>query len=84
MKTLIDKLAQDWAKIKKLDREIEKTRPWELENNELEESLENAVTIIRDIGYNLKPFLPETAEKIEKQFSGPKIKSGKPLFPRLA
>ena len=28
-------------------------------------------------------FDPETADKIEKQFAGPKIKSGSSLFPRL-
>ncbi len=72
-----------WADIKKLDGEIEKTRPWELKGSELKKCLEDATTTIRNIAYNLKPFLPETSEKIEKQFKGPKIKSGEPLFPRL-
>jgi methionyl-tRNA synthetase len=72
-----------WADIKKLDRSIEKTRPWELEGRELKKNLASAVSIIRKIAYNLKPFLPGAAEKIEKQFAGPKIKAEKPLFPRL-
>jgi len=72
-----------WADIKKLDGEIEKTRPWELKGSELKKCLEDATRTIRNVAYNLKPFLPETAEKIEKQFKGPKIKSGEPLFPRL-
>jgi hypothetical protein len=38
---------------------------------------------IRDIAALLKPFLPETSEKIEKQFAGPSIKSEGPLFPRI-
>ena len=38
---------------------------------------------VRQIATDLRPFLPETAEKIEKQFKGPTIKSQKPLFPRL-
>lgn len=77
-------LEEIWANIKKLDIEIEKAKPWEQEGDKLKECLENAVTNIRNIAYNLGPFLPETAEKIEKQFTGPKIISGKPLFPRLA
>jgi methionyl-tRNA synthetase len=76
-------LEKIWTDIRNLDQKIEETRPWELKGSELKENLENAVSIIRNIAYNLKPFLPETAEKIEKQFVGPKIKAGKPLFPRL-
>lgn len=72
-----------WTDIRNLDQKIEETRPWELEGDNLQENLENAVSIIRNVAYNLRPFLPETAEKIEKQFVGPKIKAGKPLFPRL-
>ncbi len=72
-----------WTDIKSLDQSIEKTKPWELKGEELKENLDKAVFIIRNIAYNLKPFLPETAEKIEKQFAGPKIKAEKPLFPRL-
>ncbi len=34
------------------------------------------------IATNLKPFLPQTSEKILTQYKG-KIKSGEPLFPRL-
>lgn len=77
-------LEEVWKDIRNLDQKIEETRPWELEGTKLKENLESAVSIIRNIAYNLRPFLPETAEKIEKQFAGPKIEAGKPLFPRLA
>jgi methionyl-tRNA synthetase len=77
-------LEEIWTDIRNLDQKIEETRPWELEGNKLKENLENAVSIIRNIAYNLKPFLPEAAKKIEEQFAGPKIKAGKPLFPRLS
>ena len=73
-----------WADIKSLDQSIEKTKPWELKGEELKENLDKAVAVVRNIALNLKPFLPETAEKIEKQFTGPKIKAERPLFPRLA
>ena len=77
-------LEEIWADIRNLDQKIEETRPWELEGDKLKENLDKAVLTIRNIAYNLRPFLPETAEKVEKQFTGPKIKGGNPLFPRLA
>ncbi|MFZ5932572.1 MAG: class I tRNA ligase family protein, partial [Patescibacteria group bacterium] len=71
--------------IKWLDQLINERKPWSIEDKKgLELSLNLFVSNIRDIAYNLKPFLPETAEKIENQFAGPKIKSARPLFPRLA
>lgn len=38
---------------------------------------------ILKLALDIKPILPETAEKIETQFKGPKIRSGTPLFPRI-
>jgi methionyl-tRNA synthetase len=66
-----------------LDQEINKVEPWKLEGKPLKEFLDDAVSDIRTLAQNLLPFLPETAEKIQAQFKGPKIKSGKPLFPRI-
>lgn len=66
-----------------LDQEINKVEPWKLEGNELNEFLQKAVANIQTLAFNLLPFLPETAKKIERQFRGPKIKSSKPLFPRI-
>ena len=72
-----------WSEISKLDQKINQEEPWKLKDNDLKVFLESAVESIKHIAYNLKPFLPETAEKIEKIFSGPKIRSSEPLFPRL-
>ena len=72
-----------WTKIKELDILINAKKVWTLEGDELQKVLEFLVTDIRQIAHDLKPFLPETAEKIEKQFGSSKIKSGQPLFPRL-
>lgn len=71
-----------WQKIKELDVLINKVEPWKLEEKELKEFLDKVVPEINLIAFNLQPFLPETAEKILKQFDG-KIKTGSPLFPRL-
>jgi len=72
-----------WKEIGFCDKLIDREKPWELSGKKLKTVLEKLVKEIRQISYNLKPSLPETAEKIEKQFKGPKIKSEKPLFPRL-
>jgi len=66
-----------------LDYSINKEEPWKLTGENLKEFLTGSVSIIRNLSFNLRPFLPATSEKIEKQFLGPKIKSGLPLFPRL-
>ena len=72
-----------WTEITVLDQHVNQEKPWELKGNALKEVLSWLVEEIRGISYRLKPFLPETAEKIEEQFSGTKIKSAAPLFPRL-
>jgi len=77
-----------WLNIETLDIKISKQKPWELvktnsEISRLHRYLDNYITEILIIGALLKPFLPQTAEKIEEQFKGPKITSGKPLFPRI-
>src|SRR3989344_4986609 len=74
-----------WSKIRKADKLIDQEKPWELtkkDKKEADEVVTDLVDKIRIINIHLKPFLPETAEKIEKQFTGPKITSGSPLFPR--
>jgi methionyl-tRNA synthetase len=67
-----------------LDGIVSKDEPWKIEDKAvLKEKLESYATNILGLAFNLKPFLPQTAEKIESQFKGPKIKSSTPLFPRL-
>ncbi|MBI3366021.1 methionine--tRNA ligase [Candidatus Roizmanbacteria bacterium] len=76
-----------WKKITDLDKLINKERPWELlktNDKRLKTILGHAVDQIQEIAVLLQPFLPETAEKIQDQFRGPKIKSEKPLFPRIS
>ncbi len=73
-----------WNEIKILDQQINTVEPWKItDQKKLTQVLQSAVDGILRISNELKPFLPETAEKIEKQFRGPKITSGKPLFPRI-
>ncbi len=72
-----------WEKISYLDEYLEQKKPWEKTGLHQIVRWEELVEGIRQIAYNLQPFLPETAQRIQKQFAGPKIKSEKPLFPRI-
>jgi len=78
-----DALAIIWGWIADLDKKIETDKPWVLSPESLKLRLDDYVNQIRMIATALQPFLPDTAEKILAQFSGPKIKSGEGLFPRI-
>lgn len=75
-------IAVVWKLITEADKKINEEKPWELEGDKAKAVLGDLVKRIQAIGYNLQPFLPETAEKILKQFSG-QIKSQPSLFPRI-
>lgn len=73
-----------WNEIKTLDQQINIAEPWKItDEKQLTTILQTTVNGILSIANELKPFLPETSAKIESQFRGPKIKSDKPLFPRI-
>ena len=77
-------LTNIWGKIRFVDTKINKNEPWKIKDlKKLEIVLWEYIGDIISISYDLQPFLPETAEKIEEQFKGPKITSEKPLFPRI-
>ncbi|PIQ06803.1 MAG: methionine--tRNA ligase, partial [Candidatus Nealsonbacteria bacterium CG18_big_fil_WC_8_21_14_2_50_37_10] len=68
-----------WDLISFCDRYIEKERPWQ-ESKKQKEVISNLLFAISNIAEMLKPFLPETSEKIFKQL---KTKKSQPLFPRI-
>ncbi len=75
-------IAVIWKLITEANKKVNLEKPWELEDEKAKIVLEDLVKRIQAIAFNLQPFLPQTAEKILKQFSG-EIKSGSPLFPRI-
>jgi len=76
-------LKEIWGWITETDKNIEEVKPWTLSGEELKKALIPWIEEIKIIAVSLQPFLPETAEKILKQFAGPTIKSEAPLFPRI-
>lgn len=65
-----------------LDRRINEEKPWELNGAKLKKAITPIAQEVREIAFNLSPFLPQTAEQILGQFTG-KIEAAKPLFPRI-
>lgn len=76
-------LAAMWERIKKIDKEINETKPWEKDTKNLDKIIFPMVEEIQQIAIDLEPFLPETSSKILAQFKGKIAKSKTPLFPRL-
>lgn len=76
-------LEEIWDQIRKINVLINTVEVWKLSDQDRKTVLESLVKPVRQIAVNLKPFLPQTADKIEKQFKGPKITYQKPLFPRI-
>ena len=69
--------------ISESDKLIENTKPWELEKNNQEafnEVMDKLITNLFSIYNTLKPFMPETAEKIKKALEA---KGAEILFPRI-
>jgi len=79
-------LEEIWKEINWANKYIEEKRLWELvKNNEAEarKVLEELFITIYDVAENLKPFMPETAEKILKILDSAEAKKGEVLFPRV-
>lgn len=73
-----------WGIITLTDVAINNDKLWEgVSTQRANEALSFYVENIRQIAFDLQPFLPETAEKILKQFASDQIKSQPPLFPRI-
>jgi methionyl-tRNA synthetase len=65
------------------DKYLADQKPWTKSGAEQAKILEHAVQHILITAFHLRPFLPETADKILTHFTQPKIVALKPLFPRL-
>lgn len=72
-----------WQKIKDADALINEKEVWKQTGEEKKKVLTDLVNRLRQIGTDLRPFLPETAERIGAMFAGGEIKRGENLFNRL-
>jgi methionyl-tRNA synthetase len=68
-----------WQIISFCDKHISQEKPWQKTKKQTE-TINDLVLALNEIAQLLKPFLPETSEKILKQL---KTKKSQPLFPRI-
>ncbi len=85
---LNEALAALWELISFGDEYVNNKAPWKIADLEAKRAaIYNLVVILDNVAAMLKPFLPETAEKITKSIvwekDGLKIKKAEVLFPRL-
>ncbi len=73
-----------WDELRRDDEELSNKKPWTIKDvDEKKKILEPVAQNILDVAEILQSFLPETAEKIIKQFSAEQVKKGEGLFPRI-
>lgn len=75
-----------WEKVQKINREIDEQKPWALakdgETEALKQCLRGLIVELLNANYMLKPFIPQTSEKIAAVFSDPIVPPETPLFPK--
>lgn len=76
-------LEEIWKSIAMVEKRIDETQPWKLEGKKLQATLMELVAHLRQVGYELSPFMPDTSVAILEIFKGPEIRKPSPLFPRL-
>jgi methionyl-tRNA synthetase len=59
---------------------VQNKKPWETKDKKVLYELKESILKIAEL---LSPFIPETSEKITKQFSAKKIKKGEILFKKI-
>lgn len=73
-----------WEVVKNSDETLSKAAPWKLtDKTEIETVLRPLAQTILNLAYLLEPFLPSSAQNIQRQFGASQIKKGEVLFPRL-
>lgn len=73
-----------WSMLSALDKHITENEPWSIKDTErLRNVLTFEVNEMRKIARIIEFFIPETAQKIQKQFNGEKIIAEGGLFPRI-
>lgn len=74
--------------VRAIDEEIEQTKPWAMAKSEkvsdIQPLLDKWGTMLLDVALYLRPFMPDTAETMEKSLRVEQITKVEPLFPRLS
>ncbi|MCM8792310.1 MAG: methionine--tRNA ligase [Candidatus Omnitrophica bacterium] len=80
-------LERVWELINMTNKYIEDKKPWSMFKENKIEDLKVFINVliraIREVAYNLSPFMPATSNSILEQLGDREIKKGKLLFPRI-
>jgi methionyl-tRNA synthetase len=71
-----------WKKIRNLNKEINEAAPWNKSKEERKDFLTQSLLDLRQIGFELSPFMPNAGQKIIESCTG-KVNKSKPLFPKI-
>jgi methionyl-tRNA synthetase len=72
-----------WSKINALDQKLAVEKPWEIKDEaQLSSALKPHIEELINIGFALRPFMPDTSAKILDIFTKDKIVKGEGLFGR--
>ncbi len=73
-----------WEKVQGLNRKIDEEKPWSLaktgETEKLNLVMKELIVELLNVSEMLKPFIPDTAEKIDEIFADPIVPPETPLF----
>lgn len=78
-----EELARIWNDIRTLDKKINDDAPWKLEGAQLKTVIAVYAKALLRIGVALKPFLPETGDRVVEIFTKPAVTKPHPLFSRV-
>lgn len=75
-----------WERVQGINRRIDEEKPWALakagEKEMLEKCMKEMISDLVSVAHMLRPFIPNTAKKIEDVFSGNIVPPEAPLFPK--
>lgn len=71
-----------WKNIKNINKSIDNFAPWKKKKNQRKKFLLDQLLELKKIAFHLKPFMPDTSEKIFKSING-RIKKIPPIFPKI-
>ncbi len=80
---LADELGVIWHNVREANKYMDEVKPWELVKTDKKAFIQSLVHLLEKISYiscSLRPFLPETSEKIEMALKTGKVE---PLFQRI-
>lgn len=72
-----------WERVAELDRLINADEPWKLDDTALKAALGTYIPRLLGLARDMKPYIPDTAEKLTRVFTAQNISKPESLFARI-